>query len=71
MIDDSIQKYKFPNFRTVQHIAEKQKEQTRKKKSEKKMKPKYPTIVTKCENHSGSVQQYTGQKLWRFCCNKC
>lgn len=47
MIDDSIQKYKFPNFRTVQHIAEKQKEQTRKKKSEKKMKPKYPTIVTK------------------------
>lgn len=71
MIDDSIQKYTFPKFRPAQHMAEKQKEQTRKKKSEKKTNPKTPTIVTKCENCGGSVQQYTGQKLRRFCCNKC
>lgn len=70
MIGDRIQKYTFPKFRSAQHMAEKQKEQTRKKKSEKKTTPKTSTIVTRCENCGGSVQQYTGQKLRRFCCNK-
>lgn len=47
MIDDSIQKYKFPNFRTVQHIAEKQKEQTRKKKIREKDETKIPNHCNK------------------------
>lgn len=74
LIDDSAQKYTFPEFHPAKYKEESQKRQTPRKKASKKPAVKEqdaPPIITACQNCGAEIVQRPKVKQRRFCCNEC
>ncbi len=74
LIDDSVQKYTFPEFHPAKYKEESQKQKAPQKKTAIKPDEKEqdaPPIITACQNCGAEIVQRPKVKQRRFCCNEC